>query len=224
MSEIETSADTSNDFEAAPTSDESNIQSDNTFDNDSYEQVEEPRESDTERLLRERVGEQERVIRLLQETSRRPEPERPREPEFDPEDLATYGGTDSLIERKLEAIRAEQQQFRINSIVQQARHKYPDYDKVAELGKELVGNNTAMAKAIMTSDNPAELIYTLGKGNPRYNQPAKVENNVGKIKKNLGKPNTLNQAGGGSPSSEVDYASMSKAEFEAKKRKVMFGL
>ena len=218
MSEIEEGV-VEEQLEDLPTSEEEITDEDYSYDEEDSEYEEEtgnePQETERERLLQQRVAEQERIIQLMQNNQNTQQA--PQEPEYDPEELVTNRDVDALLEKRLARIREETRQSQVSGMVQVAKTKFSDYDKVADLGKAVVGENAAMAQAIMASDNPPEMLYALGKTHPSYRPGGNV---AGRIKKNLNKPKTLTDVGGGNPTVKKDWSTASKKEIEAEIRRV----
>ena len=186
-----------------------------------YQEVDET-SSERERILQSRVDEQERIIRLLQESSQN-EAQQPVQQEYDDDEIITRGTANKMLEDRLSDIKQQQRQLQIDASVEIAKSKYPDYDRVAELGKNVVGNNPDMTNSILNAKNPAELLYNLGKAHPDFQKASGQSNNGKKAKQNLNKPNTLTQAGGGSPATQKNWSTASRAEVEKKLQEVMFG-
>jgi hypothetical protein len=182
------------------------------------------RETENERNLRLKVEEQDRIIRLLQDVSKpRLQEQRVPEFEYDPDDIPSYRNVDHIVESKLREVKSAQRKMYIDTKVNEARRRYTDYDKVVSLGQQLVGNNDALARVILdTLEDPAEFVYNLGRSHPSYSASA-PQDVVGKVKKNLNRPNTLNQTTGRNPSIETNPFDLSKEEFEKKVQKVKFG-
>lgn len=173
--------------------------------------------------LRKRNDELQRQIELMQYTGQQ-QSQQPQQLEYDPEDLASMRNVKEMVEQGMQGIQKAQRETMIQMQVQQAKATLPDYDKVVALGQQVIGNNAEMADLIMNKmPNPAEVVYNLGKSHPDYmkviQQKARTDV-VGKVKNNLNKPNTLSQAGGGKPSNQKSYSTMSKKDFEAELRRV----
>lgn len=180
-------------------------------------------ESERERLLQQRVLEQERIIQLLQDNPQGRQPQEEPEQDYDYDDIPTYEKVESIVDKKTQDFNNAIRQMRIDTKVREARSKYDDYDNVVTLGQQVVGNNKRLAEAILEMDDPAEFVYNLGKSHPQYKPSGKNGSVVDKVKRNLNKPNTLNQATGGNPSTKKSFKDMSKEELEREIRKVRFG-
>ena len=135
----------------------------------------------------------------------------------DPEDLPTNRQVEDMVNQRFQSVQEQQKQQTTNFQVQMARQNYSDYDEVIRLADQVVGNNEGLKNAILASQNPAETAYNLGKSHPDYlkmsQQKARADV-AGKVKNNFNRPNTLSQAGGGKPSTQKDFNSMSRTEIE----------
>ena len=208
-------------FEESPASDESDQgyddysedYQDNQSDGDAQDQGEDPNFV----ALREQNEMLRRQIELMQYSQGREEQQQSNVPEYDPDDLPTNRQVDEIVQQRMQALQQQQRQQTTNFQVQMARQKYSDYDQVIKYADEIVGSNAGLREAIFAADNPAEVAYNLGKSHPDYlkvSQKKARSDIAGKVKNNFNRPNTLSQAGGGKPSTQKDFGSMSQEEFE----------
>jgi hypothetical protein len=211
-------------YEDSPASDES-VQG-NDYQDDQYDyqddqvdtQGQQQEEDPNVVALREQNDMLRRQIELMQYTQAQgQQQEQDQYPQYDPDDLPTNRQVEEILNQKLQGIEKTSQERVREMQVQMAQQKYTDYDQVLKLADEVVGNNQELKNAIFASDNPAEVAYRMGQTHPNYlkmsQQKARADV-TGKVKNNFNRPNTLSQAGGGKPSTQKDFSSMSKDEFE----------
>jgi len=179
------------------------------------------------RALREQVSNYQRDNDQLQ--SRLHELERsyqsaqvqPSQQTNDDEDLLTKGELKRLLAQKEQAF---QQQLTATQI----RAQYRDYDDVVnrEVFEDIKRDNPGIAEAIMSSQNPDLLAYTIAKNSPAYQTRAakkkQQKSDADQIYQNSMKPGSITQGttGGGAISKTSYFENMTPQEFEAHVDKV----
>lgn len=179
-----------------------------------------------ERRSREQLEEKNRFIeQVFQQQQRPPEP---RAPEYDPDDFPTYGGVDQMVESKLGSVKQHFREQQIRSQLDIAKSKYDDYDEVYDLALQMAKSNPDLDKAVMASENPAEMAYNLGRTHPDYldkllNKKTKetTETVVSQLNKNAKTPSTLTNTNSGKTAKDiVDWLEAPDEEYEKELRRI----
>ena len=107
-------------FEESPTSDEVD------YPEDGVESEGDQAVSDNVRLLRQRVDEQDRIIKFMQDQGQQKQPEIQEQALYDdPDDLPTYGTVDQMVDRKMRSLQEQQKKIALDISEQKARSMYP---------------------------------------------------------------------------------------------------
>jgi len=164
------------------------------------------------RLQKQRIEELEQRIQQQQVAQKNHQPvEEPDEfAKLDPEDYLTVGKARQLAEKLAEKkarqtaeeiVQKYMREQNVHTDEQRAREKYQDYDYVVNtFAVPLIQTDPALAHKIMTSKNPAETAYKLGKLSDSYEEQTteqKVSPKAEKIMKNTSRP--VPGAASGSP-------------------------
>jgi len=136
----------------------------------------------------------------------------------DPEDFATNGDIEKIIEKRLAPAEERLRMQEIEGIERSFSISNPDYEEVTnKYGKELLDANPDMGAVIMNSKNPASAYYNFSKTHPNYLKD-KEENNkretVSKITENLNSTPTVAGQGGSLSPTKVDWSKASNEDVE----------
>ena len=157
------------------------------------------------------------------------------QPQIDPYAPLSGAEADSLVQARLNPLQQEmmrtKQQLRSQMIISQEvgiKNQFPDYsDVINTYARDIFSRpeNRGMYEAIMErAENPALVSYQIGISHPDYQKKklSKATNgNAQMAQQNLQKPSTMATVGGKSAvGGTIDFAKMSKDEFEREVQRV----
>lgn len=140
--------------------------------------------------------------------------------EGDPDDFIVRNEAKKMIQREMESTRQQLRRQELSMLEAQTMAKYPDYnDVVNKYGKAILDATPGLLDAILSSPNPAEVIYHMSKGHPEYYKQVQTkarQDTVKKIQGNLSTTPTVASQGGSISAKAKDWNSASDADIEAK--------
>lgn len=141
--------------------------------------------------------------------------QQPSVPKYNPDEIPDIRTVEQILEDKMNVILQQnqetQRQARIASQESEARQKYSDYDVVVQKAVEMAQFlDPGYRAAILNSQNPAEMAYTIGKLHPDFKlteeKQLQSQSTLAAIQSNAQKPPTLSQIkDGGSVQQQAGY-------------------